>query len=89
MTSQKGKIRFFNLTRQTITNCGEGCDTPGVSSPNYDPYDSNCNRDCAMCCSPFTLIIDLIMLPIIPFRLLYKRFRRAPNTSVDEHSDSS
>ncbi len=84
MTSTEETIRLFNLTRKTITDCGEGCDKPGVGSPNHDPYDNDC-KDCAMMCCPFALVIDLIMLPTLPFRCLYKRCRQAPNTSVDEH----
>jgi len=87
MTSTEQTIRPFNLTRKACQSCGEGCDKPGLAHPQHNPYDNSCG-DCAMICAPLTLVIDLIMLPLLPFRLLHQRYRQARKTGTDENQDS-
>ena len=87
MTSTEQTIRPFNLTRKACQSCAEGCDKPGLAHPHHDPYDISCG-DCAMFCTPCTIVIDLIMLPLLPFMLLNKRCRQTPKTGTDENQNS-
>ena len=87
MTSTEQTIRPFNLTRKACQSCGEGCDKPGLAHPQHNPYDNSCG-DCAMFCAPCTIVIDLIMLPLLPFMLLNKRCRQARKTGTDENQNS-
>ena len=73
--------RILPLTRQTFVDCSEGCDKPGVGSPNHDPYDQDCS-DLAVCCCPCAFTIDIITLPFRPIIWIWKWIRRHSKRSV-------
>ena len=84
MTESPDSMRLFHLTRTTITNCDEGCDKPGVGSASHNPYDNNCDSDCAIVCCPCAFVIDIIMLVCTPLRYLYRKCHKSRNTKTPD-----
>ena len=83
MTCTEQTTRPFNLTRKAFKSCADGCDKPGLSHPNHDPYDVNCG-DCAIFCTPCTFIIDSITLPLF----FIHKCRQALKFGTDENQNS-
>ena len=71
---------IFPLTHQTFVDCSEGCDKPGVGSPNHDPYDKDCG-DLALCCCPCAFTIDFVSLPFRLFSWLWRKIRRSKRSN--------
>lgn len=57
------------LTRMACSSCIKGCDKPGLGHPNHDPYDNSLS-DCAACCIPITIPIDIILYPFYCFGMV-------------------
>lgn len=53
----------FPIIHRQYTSCCDGCDNPGIGSKDYDPDDSSCCDDCALCCCFCGIIIDLFTCP--------------------------
>ena len=49
----------YTHTQRAFENCCIGCEKPGIGSINPDPS-RNCCSDCALLCTPFTIIADIL-----------------------------
>ena len=55
-------------TTNTHSLCCEGCEKPGLGSPEHNPYDET-SSDCALLCCPCAFLKDLFTYP---YRVCFK-----------------
>lgn len=49
----------YTHVEKSMDLCCTGCDKPGIGAVDHDPSNNSCN-DCALCCCPCFLIMDII-----------------------------
>ncbi len=79
--------KIFPLTNDTIDNCCIGCDKPGLTHPEHNPYDNKCS-DCAIFCCPCAFVTDVFAFPFRCIGWLWTRLRHS-NSSVQDTEDVS
>ena len=54
----------YTNVKKTFDLCMIGCEKPGIGSNEHDPSDNSCG-DCALCCCPCALVLDILCIPFM------------------------